>query len=139
VRGFLMFAVFLGAVFFGVGEFRGWTVGIPSQTPILAYKSEGSVGATRRTVNRQDFPFTVSGKVNAGKVRVEGYFEVPTSFQSGKAGKPEKLVFEEEFSKGQSINISETLKNGQGQYRLKILFQDATGVFRVKVPKGIEL
>jgi hypothetical protein len=139
MRGFLMFVVFLGAVFFGVGEFKGWTLGIPSQTPIMAYKSEGSVGATRRTVNRQDFPFTVSGKVNAGKVRVEGYFEVPTSFQTGKAGKPEKLVFEEEFSKGQTINVSETLKNGQGQYRLKILFEDATGVFRVKVPKGIEL
>jgi hypothetical protein len=139
MRGLLMFVVFLAAVFFSVGEFKGWTVGIPAQTPLMVYKSDSWLGATRRTVNRQDFPFTVSGKVNAGKVRVEGYFEVPTSFQSGKAGKPEKLVFEEEFSKGQTISISETLKNGQGQYRLKILFQDATGVFRVKVPKGIEL
>jgi hypothetical protein len=139
MRGFLVFIVFLAAIFFGVGEFKGWTVGIPSQTPIMVYKSEGSVGATGRTVNRQDFPFTVSGKVSAGKVRVEGYYELPDSFQSGKKGKPEKLVFEEEFSKGQSINISETLKNGQGQYRLKILFEGATGVFRVKVPKGIEL
>jgi hypothetical protein len=139
MRGLLMFVVFLAAVFFGVGEFKGWTVGIPAQTPLMVYKSDSWLGATRRTVNRQDFPFTVSGKVNAGKVRVEGYFEVPTSFQSGKAGKPEKLVFEEEFSKGQTISIIETLKNGQGQYRLKILFQDATGVFRVKVPKGIEL
>jgi hypothetical protein len=139
MRGFLMFVVFLAAVFFGVGEFKGWTVGIPAQTPLMVYKSESWLGATRRTANRQDFPFTVSGKVSSGKVRVEGYYELPTSFQSGKTGKPEKLVFEEEFSKGQTINISETLKNGQGQYRLKILFQDATGIFKVKVPKGIEL
>jgi hypothetical protein len=139
MRGFLMFVVFLAAVFFGVGEFKGWTVGIPSQTPLMVYKSDSWLGATRRTVNRQDFPFTISGKVNAGKVRVEGYYELPTSFQSGKAGKPEKLVFEEEFGKGQTISISETLKNGQGQYRLRILFEEATGVFRVKVPKGIEL
>jgi hypothetical protein len=139
MRGFLVFVVFLAAIFFGVGEFKGWTVGIPSQTPLMVYKSDSWLGATRRTVNRQDFPFTVSGKVSAGKVRVEGYYEVPDSFQSGKKGKPEKLVFEEEFSKGQTINISETLKNGQGQYRLKILFEGATGVFGVKVPKGIEL
>jgi hypothetical protein len=139
MRGFLIFVVFLAAVFFGVGEFKGWTLGIPSQTPLMVYKSDSWLGAIRRTANRQDFPFTVSGKVNAGKVRIEGYYELPTSFQTGKAGKPEKLVFEEEFSKGQTINISETLKNGQGQYRLKILFENATGVFRVKVPKGIEL
>ncbi len=139
MKGFLGFIVFLAAIFFGVGEFKGWTVGIPSQTPLLIYKSDGWLGATRRTVNRQDFPFSVSGKVNSGKVRVEGYYELPTSFQSGKTGKPEKLVFEEEFTQGQSINISETLKNGQGQYRLKILFENATGMFRVNVPKGIEL
>jgi hypothetical protein len=139
MKGFLGFIVFLAAVFFGVGEFKGWTLGVPSQTPLLIYKSDSWLGATRRTVNRQDFPFSVSGKVSSGKVRVEGYYELPTSFQSGKAGKPEKLVFEQEFSQGQSINISETLKNGQGQYRLKILFENATGMFRVKVPKGIEL
>lgn len=139
MKGFLGFIVFLAAVFFGVGEFKGWTLGIPSQTPLLIYKSDSWLGATRRTVNRQDFPFTVSGKVSSGKVRVEGYYELPTSFQSGKAGKPEKLVFEEEFTQGQSINISETLKNGRGQYRLKIMFENATGMFRVKVPNGIEL
>jgi hypothetical protein len=139
MKGFLGFIVFLAAVFFGVGEFKGWTLGIPAQTPLLIYKSDSWLGATRRTVNRQDFPFSVSGKVSSGKVRVEGYYEVPESFQSGKAGKPEKLVFEEEFTQGQSINISETLKNGQGQYRLKILFENATGMFRVNVPKGIEL
>jgi hypothetical protein len=139
MKGFLGFIVFLAAVFFGVGEFKGWTVGIPSQTPLLIYKSDSWLGATRRTVNRQDFPFTVSGKVSSGTVKVEGYYELPESFQSGKKGKPEKLVFEEEFTKGQSINISETLKNGQGQYRIRVIFQDATGMFRVKVPNGIEL
>jgi hypothetical protein len=139
MRGFLGFIVFLAAIFFGVGEFKGWTVGIPSQTPLLIYKSDSWLGATRSTTNRQDFPFSVSGKVSSGKVRVEGYYELPTSFQSGKAGKPEKLVFEKEFTQGETINISETLKNGQGKYRIKVLFEKATGIFRVKVPKGIEL
>ncbi|MGL4608469.1 MAG: hypothetical protein ACRCYY_02120 [Trueperaceae bacterium] len=139
MRGFLFFVIFLVAVFFGVGELRGWTVGIPSQMPLLIYKSDSWLGATRRTVNRQDFPFTVSGKVNAGKVRVEGYYELSASFQSGKAGKPEKLVFEQEFNAGETINIHETLKKGQGQYRIRILFEKATGVFRVNVPKGIDL
>jgi hypothetical protein len=139
MRGFLVFVIFLAAIFFGVGQFKGWTVGIPSQTPLLIYKSNSWLGTTRRTVNRQDFPFTVSGKVSEGKVRVEGYYELLESFQTNKGGKPEKLVFEKEFSKGQTINISETLKNGGGQYRLKILFEGATGIFKVKVPKGIEL
>lgn len=139
MRGFLIFVVFMAAVFFGVGEFKGWTLGIPAQTPLLIYKSDSWLGATRRTVNRQDFPFSISGKVSSGKVKVEGYYELPASFQSGKAGKPEKLVFEKEFTQGQTINISETLKNGGGQYRIKVLFEKATGVFRVNVPKGIEL
>jgi hypothetical protein len=139
MRGFLVFAIVLAAFFFGIGEWKGWMMGILGQVPVMVYKSEASATAVRRTVNRQDMPFSVQGTVKNGTVRVEGYFEVPKSFQSGKAGKPEKLVFEEEFSKGETISLNETLKNGQGEYRIVIKFDNATGIFKVGLPKGIEL
>lgn len=139
MRGFLVFAVVLAAFFFGIGEYKGWMVGIPGQMPLMVYKSEATASAVRRTVNRQDMPFSLSGTVKNGTVRVEGYFKVPQSFQSGKAGKAEKLVFEKEFSKGETISLNETLKKGQGEYRIVIKFDNTTGVFKVGLPKGIEL
>ena len=139
MRGFLVLVFMVAAIFFGVGEWKGWMVGIPGQMPLMVYKSEATASAMRRTVNRQDLPFSIKGTVKSGTVKVEGYYGVPTSFQAGKKGKPEKMVFEEVFSKGQVIDISETLKNGQGEYRLRIIFDNATGVFSVKLPKGIEL
>jgi hypothetical protein len=139
MRGFLVLVVVLVAFFFGIGEWKGWMVGIPGQIPVMVYKSEASTSSIRRTVNRQDLPFSVQGTVKNGSVRVEGYFMIPKSFQSGKAGKPEKLVFEKNFNKGERIDLSESLKHGQGEYRIVIKFDNATGMFKVKLPKGIEL
>ncbi len=139
MRGFLVLVVVLAAFFFGIGEYKGWMVGIPGQMPLMVYKSEATATATRRTVNRQDLPFSINGVVKSGTVKVEGYYGVPKSFQSGKAGKAEKMVFEKEFQKGERINLSETLKNGQGEYRIIVKFDNATGVFKVTLPKGIDL
>jgi hypothetical protein len=139
MRGFLVLVGVLAAVFFGVGEYKGWMFGVPGQIPMMVYKSEATAGAKRVTVNRADLPFSIKGNVKSGTVKVEGYYGVPDSFQSGKKGKAEKMVFEETFSKGQTIDISETLKNGQGEYRLRIIFDNATGIFNVKLPKGTEL
>lgn len=139
MRGLLVFLVVLAAFFFGIGEWKGWMVGIPGQIPIMVYKSEASVSAVRRTVNRQDLPFSVQGRVNNGTVQVQGYFKVPASFQNNKAAQPEKMVFEKTFNKGEVISLSETLKNGQGEYRIIVKFDNATGVFKMGLPKGIEL
>jgi hypothetical protein len=139
MRGFLILVVMLAAIFFGIGEWKGWMVGVPGQIPLMVYKSEATASAMRRTVNRQDLPFSIKGTVKSGTVKVEAYYGIPDSFQSGKKGKPEKIIFEEVFSQGQSIDLSETLKNGQGEYRLRIIFDNATGIFNVKLPKGTEL
>jgi hypothetical protein len=139
MRGFLVLVVVLAGFFFGIGEWKGWMVGIPGQLPLMVYKSEATASAVRRTVNRQDMPFSLQGTVKNGTVRVEGYFMVPKSFQSGKSGKPEKMVFEKDFGKGETISLNETLKNGQGEYRIVIKFNNTSGIFKVGLPKGIEL
>lgn len=139
MRGFLVLVVVLATFFFGIGEYKGWMVGIPGQIPLMVYKSEATASAVRRTTNRQDMPFSLQGKVKNGTVRVEGYFKVPQSFQAGKAAKPEKLVFEKEFSTGETISLNETLKNGQGEYRIVIKFNNTSGIFKVGLPKGIDL
>jgi hypothetical protein len=139
MRGFLVLVVVLAGFFFGIGEWKGWMVGIPGQLPLMVYKSEATASAVRRTVNRQDMPFSLQGTVKSGTVRVEGYFMVPKSFQAGKSGKAEKMVFEKDFGKGETISLNETLKNGQGEYRIVIKFDNTSGIFKVGLPKGIDL
>lgn len=139
MRDFIVFVLLVAAVFFGIGEWQGWHLGIAGQTPILVYKRDATAVASRRTVTRSDFPFSVSGTVRRGTVRVQGYFEQPQSFQTGQAGRPERLVFEQTFRQGEHIALSETLRQGQGIYRIRLVFEDATGIFRLRVPSGAEL
>lgn len=139
MRDFIIFVLLAAAVFFGVGEWQGWYIGIAGQTPIFVYKRDATAVTSRRTVSRTDFPFTVTGTVRNGTVRVEGYFEQPQSFQTGRGGQPERLVFEQEFSQGQRINISEIMSRGQGIYRVRLVFDNATGTFQIRIPNGAEL
>lgn len=139
MRDFIVFVLIAAAVFFGFGEWQGWYIGIAGQTPIFVYKRDYTATVSRRTVSRTDFPFSVTGTVRHGTVRVQGYYEQPQSFQTGRAGQPERLVFEQEFSQGQRINISEIMNRGQGIYRVRLVFDNATGTFRIRVPNGAEL
>ncbi len=139
MRDFLIFVVVVVAIFFGIGEWQGWLLGVPGQTPVFVYKKDAVSVATRRTINRNDLPFEVEGRVNRGKVTVEGYYEQGASFQTGAAGRPEQLVFKEAYTEGQRIDLEEVMRQGTGTYRVRLVFEDATGLFRVRVPRSSEL
>lgn len=131
MRALLQFLGFCFIVFFVVGEFQGWYVGMATQTPMLVYKMDKAVEVTRDVLYEDQFDFDLRGKVNDGTVRVEAFFEIPPSFQAGTAGKAPKKVFDEEFSTGQEIQLDKILKSGKGRYTVRILYEDVTGIFRM--------
>lgn len=139
MREKLLTLLLLGALFLGVGEWRGWFLGVPSQTPVFVYKKDYVASAARRTINRDDLPFSVSGDVQRGDVTVVVYFERPYSFQTNQAAQPERKVFERTFSEGQRLDLAETIRQGRGIYRVELAFEDATGLFRMTMPTSAEL
>lgn len=139
MRPLLQFAGFCFIVFFIVGEFQGWYVGVPPNTPMYLYKADKTVNVVRDTHFMDSLDLNLRGKVNNGNVKVEVFFEIPSSFQAGTAGKSPKLVFSEEFFAGQSINVFDTLKKGKGRYTIRFSYDEATGSFRLKLPPNSEL
>lgn len=139
MRDFLVFCVVTGVLFFGVGEWRGWYLGIPSQTPMFVYKKDHVASATRRTINLREMPVRVTGSVQEGEVTVVVFHERPFSYQTSQPAKPETKVFERKFSRGQRIAINESIDQGYGFYRVALEFEDATGYFSMKLPTNAEL
>lgn len=129
----------MAALFFGVGEFQGWTVGLPSQLPVMVYKSDGTATAKRRLTTAKELPFEMTGEVKNGSVTVRAFHQTAGSYQAGKQAGKERTIFEETFLEGQNINLNEVFKNGNGNYRIDFFFDEATGIFNVKMPKGSEL
>ncbi|UCH26742.1 MAG: hypothetical protein JSV66_03590 [Trueperaceae bacterium] len=126
-------------VFFGVGEWRGWYLGVPAQTPMFIYKKDHVALATRRTINTEHLPFEVSGKVQRGNVKLEVLYELTASFQNRTKGAPERSLFEQVYTKGQTIAINERFEAGKGIYRVRLTFSDATGLFSLKLPTSSQL
>jgi hypothetical protein len=131
MRPLLQFLGFCFIVFFIVGEWQGWYVGYPPSSPMLLYKMDREVSIRRDVKLEDDFSFDLRGRVRDGSVLVEAYFEVPSSFQQGTKGKSAKKVYDAAFSRGEVIDLSKILKSGQGRYTIRIMYQDATGVFRL--------
>lgn len=139
MRDLLVSCIVFGVVFFAFGEWQGWYLGVPSQTPVYVYKKSRVASATRRTINRDSLPLVVSGDVQQGNVTVSVYYERPFSFQSGQASRPDVKVFERSFAKGQRISLDQVLAEGFGIYRVQLEFEEATGLFRVSLPTAAEL
>ena len=139
MRDFLVFLVFCAVIFFGVGEWRGWYVGIPPQTPIFAYKTTTDASYVRRVSSADGFPLILNGEVKRGTLTVEGTYEKPSSFQTGKAGRPERVMFRQTYYEGEEVDLSQMLKRGQGIYRVKLTLEDASGTFRLDLPTGDQL
>lgn len=139
MRGLITFLVLLAIVFFAVGETRGWYLGYPTQTPILLYKKDQRADTTRRTVSRNDMPISLSGEVKRGSVTLQVRYQRPSSFQTGQAGGAEQTVFEETWRKGQRIAFDRLFELGGGIYTATITYKDATGIFRLGMPNGIDL
>jgi hypothetical protein len=139
MRDLLGFLLVLAAVFFVVGELRGWYLGVPTQTPILLYKMDHVAETSRRTVMRDDMPVSFSGLVRRGAVTVAVTYERPASFQTSAQGRPQQTVFERTYRAGEQIALNEVFALGGGVYRVKVTYQDATGLFRLDMPGGSDL
>ena len=139
MRPLLQFVGFCFIVFFIVGEFQGWYLGLPPQTPMYLYKMDKTVNITRDTHFNDALDLNMRGRVRRGNVTVEVYFEVPPSFQANSAGIAPKLIFSEAFYVGQTVSIFDTLDEGKGRYTLRIHYQDATGSFTLKLPSENQL
>lgn len=139
MRDLLGFILVLAVVFFVVGEFRGWYLGVPTQTPILLYKKDFTAETTRRTVMRDDMPVRFSGLVRRGSVTVTVLYERPDSFQTGQQGRAEVSLFERTYRQGENIVLDELFDSGGGIYTVRVDYQDATGLFRLSLPGGSEL
>lgn len=139
MRDFLLFILFLAVIFFVVGEWRGWHLGVTGQTPIMVYKSTSTASATRRTINTEQMSFTASGRVRNGAVTVRVVYRDIGSFQTMRSPGPPREVFEETYRTGQAIGIDETFERGFGEYQVVIEFDEATGIFNVDLPTSAEL
>ena len=101
---------------------------------MLLYKQDHNVNVVRDVRFEDELPLELSGRVRNGTVRVEAYFEVPSSFQQGTSGTQPRLIFEQDYREGQTLNINEVLDRGRGRYTVRILYREATGLFELDVP-----
>ncbi len=138
MRGSLQLLAVAVVIFFGVGEFLGgWYLGLAPQTPVFVYNNTHTTVVTRRALTEGAFTFSVDGQVRGGTVTVEGLYERPASYQNpGQATLPPRRLFGARFGPGERVKITETLKAGTGVYRVRVTFEEATGLFRVTVPSS---
>ncbi|MFA5550778.1 MAG: hypothetical protein WDA03_04095 [Trueperaceae bacterium] len=139
MRGLITFLIIVAVVFFAVGEARGWYLGFPTQTPILVYKKDHTADTSRRTLSRTDMPVRFTGEVQRGSVHLEVRYQRPSSFQTNTGAGSEQVVFEQTWTRGQRIAFDRLFELGGGVYTVYITYSDATGIFRLTMPDGIDL
>ena len=139
MRDLIIFLLILTAIFFAVGEWRGWYLGIPNQTPVFVYKNDHVATTTIRTVTRRDMPISFTGQVRHGSVRVQVFFEAPVSFQTGAAAVPRREIFDQTFQRGQRATLDQTFTEGGGIYTIVATYNEASGTFRISHPVSSQL
>lgn len=139
MRGLIVWIVILTAVFFVVGETHGWYIGIPSHTPVFVYKMTASGRATRQTFNTDTLPVSLSGKVRHGSVEVKVIFQRPVSIQNNTPAGRDRPLFDHTYQTGETIAIDRAFKGGKGDYTVQLTFDDATGLFRLRLPDTNQL
>jgi hypothetical protein len=139
VRDIIVFLLILTGIYFAVGEWRGWYVGIPGQTPVVLYKKDHYARTPVRTVNRDDMPLAISGQVRVGSVKVQVFYERPTSIQTSLPAIPERMIYEQTFGRGQRVLLNEVFREGRGIYTVAMTYDGTSGTFRFTVPRSAEL
>jgi hypothetical protein len=139
MRDIVIFLLVLAAVFIGVGEWRGWYLGVPGSTPVVVYKMDHRAVSDVRTVTRADMPIAMDGRVRRGTVTVQVTHERPVSFQTGGDALPERVVFEQVYRAGQRVNLNQTFEAGRGIYRVRVTYADVTGTFTFRWPPPSQL
>lgn len=126
--------VFVG-LFFGIGEWQGWNIGIAGHTPTLVYKKDAQVRVVRRVRVDNELPFRFKGTLRDGSLIVKGIFKTAANFETNAREGKDKLIFKEEYHKGDKINIEHTLQSGKGVYVIELDYKEATGFFNLDVAK----
>ncbi len=126
--------VFLG-IFFGIGEWQGWNIGLAGNTPTLVYKKDAQVRVVRRVRVDDQLPFTFKGNLSDGDLIIKGFFKTAANFETNAHEGKDKLIFKEEFHKGDKVNIEHILKSGKGVYVIELNYKEATGFFNLKIDK----
>lgn len=139
MRDIVIFLLILTGIFFAVGEWNGWYLGVPGQTPVLLYKKDHYARTPIRTVARDDMPLAISGQVRAGSVKVQVFYERPASFQTNLQGAPERMIYETTFTRGQRVALDEVFDEGRGIYTIAMTYDGASGTFRFTHPRASEL
>ena len=139
MRDIVIFLLLIVAVFIGIGEWRGWYLGVPGTTPVVLYKMDHRAVTDVRTVTRSDMPIRMEGRVRQGTVTVEVTHERPVSFQTGLDGLPERVVFEQAYRAGQRVTLNQTFDQGWGIYRVRATYADVTGTFTFRFPPSSQL
>ncbi len=140
MKNFIIFLGICALIFFGVGETRGWNVGVLSQTPVFLYSSTSEFEAKRRLNSVRELPFTISGELRSGTVTLRAYYERPESFQNPTGSTLDRRrVLERRFLSGEPIDFSEILEGGFGIYSFEVIFEDATGRINLELPDSNNL
>jgi len=139
MRDIVIFLLLVAAVFIGIGEWRGWYLGVPGTTPVILYKMDHRAVTDVRTVTRSDMPIRIEGRVRQGTLTVEVTYERPSSFQTGEAALPERVLYEQTFTRGQRVMVNELFDAGRGIYRVRMTYADVSGTFRFTFPRPSEL
>jgi hypothetical protein len=139
MRDIVIFLLLVVAVFIGIGEWRGWYLGVPGTTPVVVYKMDHQAVTSVRTVTRSDMPIRMEGAVRRGTAAVAVTYERPVSFQTGGDAVPERVLYEQTFAAGQRITLNETFAAGQGIYRVRVTYSGVSGTFRFTLPRPSEL
>ncbi|MDQ3458468.1 MAG: hypothetical protein M3498_04045 [Deinococcota bacterium] len=132
--GLIRFLVIGAIIFFGVGEWQGWYLGVAPYTPVLVYKKDHVFTYNRQRIADQPFPVDFRGRLRRGRVTVEGYYERPASLQTGQRGTPPRRIFSETFEAGQLVSVVGEMRQGRGIYTVRVSYEDATGLFRLARP-----
>lgn len=139
MRDLVIFLLLVAAVFIGIGEWRGWYLGVPGTTPVVLYKMDHRAVTDVRTVTRSDMPIRVEGRVRRGTLTVAVTHERPTSFQTGEPALPERVLYEGTFNRGQRVMLNDLFDAGRGIYRVRMTYADVSGIFRFTFPRPSEL
>ncbi|MEJ2292037.1 MAG: hypothetical protein P8Y05_10020 [Deinococcales bacterium] len=126
-------------IFFAVGETHGWYLGVLSHSPVFVFKKTATGEATRQTFNVDALPVQLTGTVRHGTVEVKVFFQRPESFQSSTGPGPNDMLFDKTYQAGERIAIDQSFKGGKGDYIVRLIFSDATGLFRLRLPDRLNL
>jgi hypothetical protein len=126
------------AVFIGVGEWRGWYLGVPGSTPVVVYKMDHRAvstphGHADRHADRH------GGSGASGHGHGAGHPRAPRASRPGPSALPERVVFEQVYRAGQRIVLNQTFDEGGGVYRLRVTYADASGTFTFRLPPSSQL